>query len=151
MADEDDSQEKDDVGPGRPPKDGRFPPGTSGNWNGRPKGSGSAAALLKKAALKKVPVTEGGRRKLVTKEQLAFHQLMSKAAGGSLKAIEIYFRMIAKADNGQEANRPEVLVPDLDLATKRKIAERVLRDVEEREAEEAADERAARERARVGG
>ena len=51
--------------------------------------------------MKKVSITEGGRRKLVTKEQLAFHQLMSKAANGGLKAIEIYFRMMAKADDAQ--------------------------------------------------
>ncbi len=147
MADEDRKKETYVVGPGRPPLETRFKPGVTGNRRGRPKGSVSAGALLKKTGLKKVPVTEGGRRKLVTREQYALHAIVNKAMKGDLKAMEIYLRETAKISD-ESASRAELIVPDLDRATKRKIAERMLRDVEELEAGEAASDRAAREQTR---
>ena len=51
----------------------------------------------------------------------------------------LLFQELNKIAN-ESKNTPELLVPDLDLAAMRRIAVRVLRDVEEREAEHKADE-----------
>ena len=128
------------VGPGRPPKHSQFKPRTSGNPKGRPKGTFSIAALIQKESLKKVPVTECGRKKFMSKAQVAVRQVMNGAMKGDSKATVLLFQELNKIANVQSKNTPETVVPDLDLATMRRIAERVLRDVEEREAELNADE-----------
>ena len=128
------------VGPGRPPKHSQFKPRTSGNPKGRPKGTFSIAALIQKESLTKVPVTEGGRKKFMNKAQVAVRQVMNGAMKGDPKATVLLFQELNKIANVQSKNTPELLVPDLDLAAMRRIAVRVLRDVEEREAEHKADE-----------
>jgi Family of unknown function (DUF5681) len=137
MADEERGKKPYVVGPRNPPLDTRFQKGRTGNARGRPRGSVGLPTLLKRAGDKKISITEGGRRKRITREQFILHKVVNKAMEGDLKAAEIYFRETGKLASSQAAVRPELLVPDLDLATKRRIAERMLRDVEELEAEEA--------------
>jgi hypothetical protein len=124
------------VGPGRPPKDNRFKKGVSGNPKGRPKGSVSMAALIQKESLRKVPVTEGGRTKSMSKMNIVARQITQGAMKGDPKATAIFIQELAKINDVGAANGPAAAVPDLDLATMRRIAERVLRDVEELEAEQ---------------
>jgi hypothetical protein len=52
----------------------------------------------------------------------------------------LLFEELNKIDNVKSKSTPETFVPNLDLSAMRRIAERVLRDVEEREAEQKADE-----------
>jgi len=59
---------------------------------------------------------------------------------GHPKATVIFIQELAKINDVETTNGPEAAVPDLDLATMRRIAERVLRDVEELEAEANAHE-----------
>jgi hypothetical protein len=126
------------VGPGKPPKHTQFPKGVSGNKRGRPRGSVGLPTLMKRVGDKKIPITEGGQKKRMTREQYILHAVVAKAMKGDLKAADIYFRETGKLLPAEPASRLEHLVPDLDLPTKRMIAERMLREVEELEAEEAA-------------
>jgi hypothetical protein len=133
--DKEDSDENYVVGPRRPPKHSRFKPGASGNPKGRPKGSVSIAALLLKESLKKVAVSEGGRAKSVSKLQIVVHQITKGAMKGDPRATALFLNELAKINAVQSAIPPAQLVANLDVATMRRIAVRVLRDVEESEQE----------------
>lgn len=77
-----------EIGYGRPPKHTRFQKGQSGNRAGRPKGSLSLAAQVRKDAGLPVVVTINGVRKKFTRRQAASQQMTLKAAGGDMKAID---------------------------------------------------------------
>jgi hypothetical protein len=72
-----------------PPKHTRFAKGQSGNPKGRPKGSQNIASLLMKEARKKISLKIGGQIKTVTKLEGVVIQLLNKAAGGDLRALQM--------------------------------------------------------------
>lgn len=73
----------------------------SPNPTGRPKGSKSQHTLWKEAVEKKITVTFDGESKQMTKQELAYHQLAQKAAGGDLKAIGMQMNLDEKFDPGE--------------------------------------------------
>lgn len=77
------------VGYRRPPAHTRFQPGQSGNAKGRPAGSANLATLIAKALAEKVPVTEGGRRRTISKGEAIAKQVVNKAASGDLRALRL--------------------------------------------------------------
>ncbi len=77
------------VGYGKPPKTAQFKPGQSGNPRGRPKGSLNVAAVLERTLREPLVVTEGGRRRVITKLEAAVKQLANKAASGDARAIQL--------------------------------------------------------------
>jgi hypothetical protein len=77
----------DGIGYRRPPKKTQFKPGQSGNPKGRPKGSKNMTTILQEELDQKIPVTEGGKRRRVTKRRLAVRQQVNKAAQGDSKAF----------------------------------------------------------------
>jgi hypothetical protein len=77
----------DSVGYRKPPNHTRFRKGQSGNPSGRPKGSRSLKDAVFKALNETVTITVNGRRKKLTKLQLAIMQLVNKAAAGDRHAI----------------------------------------------------------------
>lgn len=81
-----------EVGYGKPPKETQFKKGESGNPAGRPRGGRRAnqdlASLLLQAVTTKVVVNEGGKRRTMTKLDVSLQQLVNKAAGGDLRALE---------------------------------------------------------------
>ena len=81
-----------EVGRGKPPRKTRFKPGESGNPNGRPKGSKNFATVLAKELNAKVPISENGRRRKVSKREAIAKQIVNKAAGGDLKATQAVMR-----------------------------------------------------------
>lgn len=97
---------KDGVGYGRPPKQTQFKPGQSGNPKGRPKGARSIPNLVGQKLDRKVQVTEDGKRKFLSKRQLAARQQVNKAAQGDPKA----FQVVAMLE--QQSNPVPKHVPD---------------------------------------
>lgn len=77
-----------EVGYGKPPAHTRFKPGQSGNPKGRPKGSLNLAAALNRALKEKVVVVENGRRKSLTKLDVAIKGLVNRAVTGDAKAMQ---------------------------------------------------------------
>ncbi len=75
-----------DVGYRKPPKASQFRPGQSGNPKGRKKGSRGLKTDLEAELRSKVPVTENGKTKQLTKQQLVLKALVTKAAKGDTKA-----------------------------------------------------------------
>jgi Family of unknown function (DUF5681) len=95
MADRKGSRPADyDVGYGRPPKATQFRPGQSGNPKGRPKGSRSLAATLKKVTERKVPVTENGKTSWISADEVVLLQLLRNAMRGDSSAIKLLFPLI---------------------------------------------------------
>jgi len=76
-----------EVGYGKPPKATQFNKGQSGNPKGRPKGARGLKTDLKAELNERVTISENGRSRKLTKQQLMFKQLGTKAASGDLKAI----------------------------------------------------------------
>ncbi|MEO3475360.1 DUF5681 domain-containing protein [Roseomonas sp. CAU 1739] len=92
------------VGYGRPPTHTQFKPGQSGNPKGRPSGSANITTLIEETLNEKVPVTEGGRRRSITKAKAIAKQLVNKAARGDLQATRLLLpQQKAAAANPQQA------------------------------------------------
>jgi Family of unknown function (DUF5681) len=119
------------VGPGKPPRHTRFKPGQSGNPNGRPKGSKNFATILQQQLRKKVTITEDGRPKRVTVQEVIARRLANDSMKGTTKAMELLIRLTsAKSDegSGKDATR-ETALPDEDAL--RRIQKRLTKLVGE--------------------
>lgn len=78
-----------EVGYGRPPQGTRFQPGCSGNPRGRPRKAKTVGALLQEALSRRVEITENGRTRSLSVEEIIFKQLTNKAAKGDLRAAKM--------------------------------------------------------------
>lgn len=76
------------VGFGKPPAKSQFQPGRSGNPKGRPRGSKNLSTVIEKELNDRVPITENGRERRLSKGEVAIKQLVNKAAGGDMKALQ---------------------------------------------------------------
>ena len=70
------------VGYGRPPVATRFKPGMSGNPSGKRKAKPSLSQRLDRILAESVSVTEGGKSKRMTKEEVFLRQMVTRAIGG---------------------------------------------------------------------
>ena len=86
----------DGVGYGKPPRHSRFKPGQSGNPKGRTKNIKNFTTILKEELETLVEVTENGRRRKLSKGQLAIKALVLKAVKGDQRALAEIFRQVEK-------------------------------------------------------
>jgi Family of unknown function (DUF5681) len=114
------------VGYGNPPKHTRFEKGKSGNPEGRPKGSRNFATVLQDELKRRVPVTEDGKRKKITKREATAKQLANKAASGDLKAIPIVLNETRayEAAAAVDVSSAEIVTPE-DQAVMQSIVRRI--------------------------
>lgn len=82
----------DAVGYGKPPKDGQFKKGKSGNAKGRPKGSGMRSSV-EKVLDRKVTVTVDGERRKVPLTEALVMQLAQRALGGDAVASRDFLKI----------------------------------------------------------
>jgi hypothetical protein len=82
-----------DVGHGKPPMARQFQKGKSGNPKGRPKGARNLKTDLLEELHERIAVSEGGRRKTFTKQQVLLKRLMSEAISGNLKASALLLQL----------------------------------------------------------
>ena len=75
------------VGNGRPPREGQFKPGKSGNPAGRPKGSLNFKTLLANELNSKIKIQEAGKTKTISKQHAMIKQFVGKALKGDDKAF----------------------------------------------------------------
>lgn len=93
-----------EVGYGNPPQNTRFKPGQSGNPKGKPKGAKNLATIVDKAIKEKVVVSENGKRRSVTKLEVAVKQLVNKAAIGDPKAMTQLLPLVQIIEGRAEAD-----------------------------------------------
>jgi Family of unknown function (DUF5681) len=78
-----------DVGYCKPPKHTRFKPEHSGNPRGRARGTRNLKTDLAEELAERIPITEGGRKRSVSKQRAMVKQLMAKALKGDVRAASI--------------------------------------------------------------
>jgi uncharacterized protein (DUF2336 family) len=95
------------VGRGKPPRHSRFKPGESGNRKGRPRGSKNFATILDEELRSPIVITEGGKKRKVSKRAALAKQLVSKSVSGDLKATALVMGE-ERARSSQEVSGPGV-------------------------------------------
>jgi len=80
----------------KPPKQGQFQKGQSGNPRGRPKGSKNLRSDLREELQEKVLVTEGGRKRPVSKQRAMVKTVVSRALAGDGRAITILSDLVMR-------------------------------------------------------
>ena len=93
----------DKVGYKSPPKHSRFQKGASGNPSGRPKRPAPLHDDLQAELAVKVDVTEAGRARRFTKQQIVIKALIAKAAKGDPRAAAV---LMSLRERGEAAAPP---------------------------------------------
>lgn len=93
-----------ETGAGKPPVATRFQPANRAKRRGKPPGSPSLAALLRRALDAPVIGADGKGRRL-SKRELMIRAVVERSAEGDLAATKLLFEMLRRAD-------PQALGPD---------------------------------------
>lgn len=97
------TDEKYDIGYGKPPEETRFSKGKSGNPSGRPKGSRNTYKLLEDLLAQKVTIMQDGKPVRIPKKAAILLQAVNSATKGDLKAISTIFPHMLASDARNEA------------------------------------------------
>jgi hypothetical protein len=111
-----------EIGYRKPPAATRFAKGKSGNPKGRPKGSRNLEGQLRAELDRKIVVTEGGRRRTMTRQQALISRIMASALQGDHKATTLLLRLLIDL----ERNAPPEKVATPTRESDRQILERYL-------------------------
>ena len=99
-----------ETGFGKPPAATRFKTANRANPRGRPPGSKSLAAVLRRALDAPAVGTDGKRRRL-SKRELMVRALVERSTEGDLAATKLLFELLRKADPRAVAPDPEQADP----------------------------------------
>lgn len=100
-----------DIGYKRPPKNGQFKKGKSGNSKGRPKGSKNFLTLLEKELGQSITVNENGKKKTVSRLQAMVMRMVAGALQGDPKALITLVDILRRTGQFAQAE-PAALLPD---------------------------------------
>lgn len=115
------------VGYRKPPPEHQFKPGNRANPRGRPKDAPNLSTILKREARRKVPLSEGGRKMVVSKLEAAVKQLMTQAARGDARAIQLVIELLDRLDRRDSAQAPAV-----DTASRAEVDAEILKALKAR-------------------
>jgi hypothetical protein len=126
MTDQDNTDRPFKVGYGKPPRHTQFAKGKSGNPKGRGKGVRNFATEIQEELNARVPITENGIRKKITKRKAVAKQLVNKAAAGDPKSIPVLLNEARQHEAGSAiAPGPEVLSRPEDQLVMANIVKRI--------------------------
>jgi hypothetical protein len=111
------SNEKDDVGYGKPPVHSRFVKGRSGNPKGRPKGSRNFHTDLLAELEEPIPIRVGERVRSISKQRALIKSMMNRALKGDVRAADVLVKWrgvdheepAAEVEEGLSADNQELL------------------------------------------
>lgn len=101
-----------DVGFAKPPKSTQFQPGKSGNPKGRHKGSPNLGKVLIAELDQMIEVNDNGRRRKLSKGQIAVRQIVNKAVSGDVKAFNVATDLLRKTGQLNDIAPPKEEVFD---------------------------------------
>jgi hypothetical protein len=110
---------------GKPPRNGQFKPGQSGNPKGRPKGAKSFRTHILEQLGRKVTVIEQGRRRTMSRGEAIALQLVNKAAAGDPKSLAAILHVTRQLDEASTAFPKEGLGQQEDALVMQSILERL--------------------------
>ena len=104
------------IGYKKPPKNGQFKPGKSGNPKGRIKGNRNIKTDLKEELGRMVDITENGKKKKLSKQQVILKQLCAKSISGDIASARLLANFIMKylADEPEGVDKHEQILPTED-------------------------------------
>lgn len=91
---------------GNPPKEHQYPPGVSGNYDGRPPGSRNLSTVVMEAARKNITATIDGKQRRISMLQATVMQLAKKAAGGDQRAMSEFLDRVDEMERRAEEGKP---------------------------------------------
>jgi hypothetical protein len=104
-----------EVGYGKPPRDGQFKRGQSGNPKGRPTGKKSLSTVLENVLGEGVfAVVGNGRHKKITKLEATVTQLVNKAASGDPKATQTLLAQLRDTESRADPGSADTAVTEAD-------------------------------------
>ena len=105
-----------DIGYKKPPKQGQFKPGQSGNPKGRPKGLQNLATDLQEELEQKILITEANISQEVTKQRAMLKTLFAKALKGETRAANVLIGLILGLEQANQNNTDGVAISEEDQA-----------------------------------
>ena len=112
-----------EVGYGKPPKNGQFTKGNSGNPKGRPKGSKNLATVVTRECRQRVRVNGPGGPRSITKLEAAAMQLANKAAQGDIRSQREFFSLVRNSEEASNSGASQLATHEID----QKVMESLLR------------------------
>lgn len=124
------------VGYGKPPQSNQFKPGTSGNPAGRPKGTKNLRTDLSEELAEMIPVTEGGKRVLISKQRAMVKSLMAKSIKGDTSASRALISLIVGIEQADAERSVVITTTAEDLEVLNAYRERLLDEIEAEEGDD---------------
>ena len=100
----DHTDNEDEVGYGKPPKEHQFKKGVSGNPKGRPKGIRNFETELKEVVNSKVTVHRDGRKQSISVKHAALWKLTEKSLSGNIPALRTLVDLMRTYDEKEIDN-----------------------------------------------
>lgn len=102
------------VGYGKPPSEGRFQKGRSGNPKGRPKGWKNLATIVLKESQQKVRINSSRGTRTVTKAEATVMQVANKSIQGDLRAARDFIDLIGRSEESANSGTGSLQIGELD-------------------------------------
>lgn len=100
-----------EIGYRRPPANGQFKKGKSGNPKGRPKGSRNFVTLLEQELAQTITVTENGKKKKLSRMQAMVKRIVAGALQGDQKSVMTLVEIMRRTGRFEQVEA-QSLLPD---------------------------------------